>query len=389
MSSPLHKLAKTLRSLFCSPASTQQHSSTKTTPPRTSSSLLTTPEEQPNNKMSLPKTYKQAIFAEQGADLKVVEAPLQLPGKKEVLVKVEACGVCFSDFFAQHNIMGGGFPIVPGHEIIGRVAAVGEQVDAWKVGDRIGSGWHGGHDGTCKSCKKGFHQMCDNQVINGETKPGGYAEYVILRSEAGVPVPESVDAAKYAPILCAGMTVFNSIRQANIGVGETVAIQGLGGLGHLAIQYANKFGYRVVAISRGADKEKFARELGAHEYIDTDKTEAGEALKKLGGARLVVTTAPKADTMPGLLQGLGPLGKLLILSVPGDVTVNTAVMLRYGISVQAWPCGHAVDSEEAIAFTQLQDIDCLIEKFPLAKADEAFKRMMSGDVRFRAVITFE
>ncbi|KAK4223910.1 alcohol dehydrogenase [Podospora fimiseda] len=338
---------------------------------------------------SLPQTYRQAIFKEKGGPLTVEETTLKLPGKGEVLVKVEACGVCFSDCFAQQNVMGGGFPIVPGHEIIGRIVAVGDNAGAWKVGDRVGSGWHGGHDGTCKACKKGYHQMCDNQVINGETKPGGYAEYVILRSEAAAPVPDSVDAAKYAPILCAGMTVFNSIRKMNIGVGETVAIQGLGGLGHLAIQYANKFGYRVVAISRGSEKEKFARELGAHEYIDTNKVDAGEALKALGGASLVVTTNPNADAMPGLLNGLGVLGKLLILSVPGELPVNTVVMLKYGMSVQVWPCGHATDSEEAIAFTQLQNIDCLIEKFPLDKANEAFEAMLKGSVRFRAVITFD
>ncbi|CAP65775.1 uncharacterized protein PODANS_7_300 [Podospora anserina S mat+] len=304
--------------------------------------------------MSLPQTYKQAVFRSAGAPLTIEEVPLRQPGPKEVLVKVEACGVCFSDMFAQNNIMGGGFPIVPGHEIIGRVAAVGPNVSTWKVGDRIGSGWHGGHDGTCRSCKKGYHQMCDNQVVNGETKQGGCksvrywpnAEYVLLRSEAGVPIPETVSAAKYAPILCAGMTVFNSIRHMNVGVGETVAVQGLGGLGHLAIQYANKFGYRVVAISRGADKESFAHELGAHEYIDTSKVDAGEGLKRLGGASLVVTTSPSANTMSGLMQGLGPLGKLLILSVPGDVSVNTGVMVselfclpgRFGVEPVANSC---------------------------------------------------
>ncbi|KAK4463906.1 alcohol dehydrogenase [Cladorrhinum samala] len=339
---------------------------------------------------SLPQTYRQAVFKEKGAPLTVEETSLKPPGKGEVLVKVEACGVCFSDVFAQQNVMGGGFPIVPGHEIIGRVVAVGDDAGAWKVGDRVGSGWHGGHDGTCKACKKGYHQMCDNQVINGETKPGGYAEYVIIRSEAAAPVPDSVDAAKYAPILCAGMTVFNSIRKMNVGVGETVAVQGLGGLGHLAIQYASKFGYRVVAISRGRDKEKFARELGAHEYVDAGEVEdVGQALKELGGASLVVSTSPRGDSMPGLLKGLGVLGKLLILSVPGELPVDTGVMLKYGLSVQVWPCGHATDSEEAIAFAQLQNIDCLIEKFPLEKANDAFNAMLSGNVRFRAVITFD
>lgn len=253
--------------------------------------------------------------------------------------------------------------------------------------------------------------MCDNRVINGETKNGGCkyfscphgqispleyhsirgrnrelrntqlttysdAEYCILRSEAIVRVPDHVDAAKYAPILCAGMAVYNSIRHMNIPVGETVAIQGLGGLGHLAIQYAARMGYRVVAISRGADKEKFARQLGAHEYIDTSKPkggdDVGDALKALGSASLVVATAPTADSMTPLLKGLGILGKLLVLSVPGELTIDTAVMLKYGVSVQSWPCGHARDSEEAIAFTELQGIDCMIQKFSLDQAQEAY-----------------
>ncbi|OTA64049.1 putative alcohol dehydrogenase [Hypoxylon sp. EC38] len=339
--------------------------------------------------MSLPRFYKQAAFKVQGGPLMIEQVPLKLPGAREILVKVDACGVCFSDMFAQNNVMGGGFPLVPGHEIIGRVAAVGEEVSLWKVGDRVGAGWHGGHDGTCKACKQGWHQMCDNAVVNGETMNGGYAEYALLRSEAVARIPENLDAAKYAPIMCAGMTVFNSIRNMGVGPGERVAVQGLGGVGHLAIQYANRFGYRVVAISRDASKEKFARELGAHEYIDSSAGDAGEQLQKLGGAKLVVATAPTADVMTPLLKGLGILGKLLILSVPGEVTVNTGVMLKYGVSVQSWPCGHATDSEDTIRFTELSNIDCMIEKFPLDRANEAYNHMLSGKARFRAVITME
>lgn len=185
-------------------------------------------------------------------------------------------------------------------------------------------------------------------------------------------IPEHVDAAKYAPILCAGMTVFNSIRHMNIPVGDLVAIQGLGGLGHLAIQYAARMGYRVAAISRGAEKEEFARQLGAHEYIDTSKGDPGAALKTLGSASLVVATAPTADSITPLITGLGVLGKLLVLSVPGELTVNTGVMLKYGVSVQSWPCGHAKDSEEAIAFADLKDIDCMVQTFPLDRAQDAF-----------------
>ncbi|KAK3301817.1 chaperonin 10-like protein [Chaetomium strumarium] len=339
--------------------------------------------------MTLPKTYKRAAFTEAGGNLRLEDVPLQPPGKNEVLVKVEACGVCHSDKLPQNNAFGVGFPLVPGHEVIGRVAAVGEDVVAWKVGDRIGAGWHGGHDGTCGSCKKGLFQMCDNQAIHGVTKDGGYAEYVIVRSESGVQVPDDVDAAKYAPILCAGVTVFNGMRHMNVGPGETAAVQGLGGLGHLAIQYAKKFGYRVVAISRGTEKEEFARRLGAHEYIDTNKVDAGQALRELGGAALVVTTSPDPEGISKLVKGLAPMGKLLILPIVGDITFDTITMVNRGLAVHAWPTGHATDMEETIKFTQLQGVDCMIQKFPLAKANEAFDAMNSGSVRFRAVITME
>ncbi|OJJ71063.1 hypothetical protein ASPBRDRAFT_207703 [Aspergillus brasiliensis CBS 101740] len=341
--------------------------------------------------MTIPQTFKQAVFRSAGTSLVIEEVPLTPPGPNEILVKVEACGVCFSDVYAQNNVMGGGFPIVPGHEIIGHVAAVGDNVSGWTVGDRIGGGWHGGHDGACKACRKGWYQMCSSQVVNGVTKNGGYAEYCLLNPEAAVRVPSHVPAAKYAPILCAGVSVFNSIRHMNVPVGETVAIQGLGGLGHLAIQYANRMGYRVVAISRDATKEKFVRELGAHEFIDSSKEEdIGVALQeKLGGASLVVSTAPTAEVISPLLKGLGILGKLLILSVPGELPIDTVTMLKYGLSVQVWPSGHATDSEDAIAFTELHEINCMVEEFPLEKANEAFEAMLKGSVRFRAVITME
>ncbi|KAM7190452.1 GroES (chaperonin 10)-like protein [Naviculisporaceae sp. PSN 640] len=339
--------------------------------------------------MSLPRTYKHAVFKSAGAPLEIVESELKPPGDGEVLVKVEACGVCYSDVYAQNNGMGGGFPITPGHEIIGRVAAVRSGVTDWKVGDRVGSGWHGGHDGTCNACRRNLHQMCPSRVVNGETKEGGYGEYVILRTEAVASIPEDVDAAKYAPIMCAGLTVFNSIRKMNIPVGELVAIQGMGGLGHLAIQYANKFGYRVAALSRGTSKEKFVRDLGAHEYIDTSAVDPAEALQKLGGASLIVTTSPNAEAIPGLIGGLGPVGKLLLLSIPGELKINTYALLTNGCSIQVWPSGHARDSEDAVQFTKLQDINCMVERFPLEKANEAYDAMLKGTVRFRAVITFD
>ncbi|EEA27340.1 hypothetical protein TMatcc_004372 [Talaromyces marneffei ATCC 18224] len=336
--------------------------------------------------MSLPKTFRKAVFNEAGGPLVIEEANLTPPAPREILVQVEACGVCFSDTIAQHDYMGGGFPQVPGHEIIGKVVAVGSGVSGWTVGDRVGGGWHGGHDGTCRACKTGHYQMCDNQLVNGITRDGGYAEYCTIRSEAAVRIPPDVDAATYAPMLCAGVTVFNSMRQMQVPPGSTVAIQGLGGLGHLALQYANKFGYRVVALSRDSKKETFARQLGAHEYIDGSKEDVGEALQKLGGASLIVSTAPDKNSITPLLKGLGIQGKLLILSIVDDLPVNTAILMRYGSSVHSWPSGHAIDSEEAIQFAGLQDIKCMVETFPLEKANEAYDAMLKGSVRFRSVI---
>ncbi|EEA24436.1 alcohol dehydrogenase, putative [Talaromyces marneffei ATCC 18224] len=337
--------------------------------------------------MALSATFKQAVFKTAGGPLVVEEVPLVQPSANQLLVKVEACGVCFSDQMAQHNMMGAGFPIVPGHEYIGRIAALGPHVTGWTVGDRVGGAWHGGHDGTCKACRKGWYQMCDNRSVNGETKNGGYAEYCFLNAEAAVRVPTHLPAAKYAPMLCAGVSVFNSIRHMNIAVGETVAVHGLGGLGHLAVQYARKMGYRVVAISRDASKKQSARELGAHEYIDSSAVDVGEALQKLGGASLIVVTTPSSEIANPLLKGLGILGKLLFLSVPGKVEVDTATMLGYGLSVQVWPCGHATDTEDAIAFAEMENVECLVEEFPLEKANEAYEAMLKGTVRYRAVVT--
>ncbi|KAK3390656.1 chaperonin 10-like protein [Podospora didyma] len=342
--------------------------------------------------MSLPKTYKHAVFKTKGGPLILEDAPLQLPSAGELLIKVEACGVCHSDIYAQYDGVGGGFPVTPGHEIIGRVVAVGSGAEAqtWKVGDRIGSGWHGGHDGTCKACKQGFNQMCDNQLVNGITKAGGYAEYCLLRAEASVHVPDNVDAATYAPILCAGVTVFNSIRHMNIPAGATVAVQGLGGLGHLAIQYTRRMGYRVIAISRGADKEKAARALGANDYINcSEGGDPGSQLKAFGDVSLIISTAAAAEAISPLVKGLGILGKLLVLSIPGDLTVDTYAMVNKGLSVYCWPSGHAGDSEDAIQFTQINNVECAIEKFSLSDVQNAYDAMINGTVHFRAVLTMD
>ncbi|KIW21454.1 hypothetical protein PV08_02034 [Exophiala spinifera] len=335
---------------------------------------------------SLPKEYKAAVFEAKGQPLTFKQIKLELPKPGEVLVKVLACGVCHSDVVVQHGLFGNGFPIIPGHEVIGEVAAVPEGETRWTVGARVGAPWHGGHDGTCTPCRQGLFQMCEKEQINGVTRDGGYAEYVTLRTEAVVSVPEDVDPAAFCPLLCAGVTVFNSLRKQNIVPGSLVAIQGLGGLGHLALQYTSKMGYRTVAISSSPEKKEFATQLGAHEYIDASQGDIGEQLQKLGGASCIIFTAPNQKLIPSLLRGLGPLGKLLILAASAPVEVDTASMIRYGLSLVAWPSGHALDSEDAISFARVHGVNVLIEKFPLDNANEALQKMIDGKVRFRGVL---
>jgi D-arabinose 1-dehydrogenase-like Zn-dependent alcohol dehydrogenase len=339
--------------------------------------------------MSLPKTYKQAAFHEAGGNLVVSEVELKQPAAGEILVKVEACGVCHSDIQPQHNLWGSGFPLVPGHEVIGTVAAVGEGVKGWNAGDRVGAAWHGGMCESCGMCNQGLYQFCAPYIVNGVTRNGGYGEYCIVRSQAAVRVPAGVDAAKFAPMLCAGATVFNSIKAAKLSPGDTVAVQGLGGVGHMAVQYARKMGYRVIAVSRGSSKEAAARELGAHEYIDSEAGDAGEAIQKLGCANLVVTTALDTAAITPLIKGLAIYGRLLILSLPQPAVMelNTFELLTKGGTVQCFPVGNYLDVEEALRFASLQGLESVVETFPLDDAQKAFDAMLSGKVRFRAVIT--
>ncbi|KAJ8065925.1 hypothetical protein OCU04_005022 [Sclerotinia nivalis] len=343
----------------------------------------------PTVNMTLPKTYKAAVFEKADAPLVIKDIELRQPKANEILVKVIACGVCHSDAVVQAGSFGNGFPIIPGHEIIGTVAAVGSGVEKWKVGERVGGPWHGGHDGTCKQCNRGQFQMCANGAVNGVTRDGGFAEFVHLRSEAVVRVPEDVDPYEYAPILCAGITVFNSMRKLQITPGEVVAIQGLGGLGHLAVQYAAKMGFKVVAISGGDKKREFAHKLGAHEYIDASKDDPVKKLTELGGAALIICTAPNPKSISPLTGGLGAGGKLLILAPCGGVEINSVDLIMKMASVCGFPSGHALDSEEAIEFTKLHNVDCMIEKFPLKDAQKAYDHMLSGDVRFRSVLVMD
>jgi D-arabinose 1-dehydrogenase-like Zn-dependent alcohol dehydrogenase len=339
----------------------------------------------------IPKTCRAVVLEKAGAPWTIKEVPVEQPGRGEVLIKVHACGICHSDAFLQQGAFGpmGTFPRIPGHEVIGSVVAVGPDEKKWKIGDKVGGPWHGGHDGTCKACNKGLFQMCDNGLVNGVNRDGGYAEYSTLRSEAVVRIPQDADPAAYAPLLCAGVTVFNGIRNMNITPGDIVAVQGLGGLGHLALQYARKMGYRTIALSSSANKKDFAMQLGANEYIDTSKDDAAAKLQEMGGASLVVVTAPNPQIMGPLVNGLGPLGKVLILAPVGDIPVNTVALIGKGSSVHGWPSGHALDSEEAIAFAEAQGVNCMVEKFPFDKVDDAVQLMLSGKARFRSVIVMD
>ncbi|CAG7562019.1 unnamed protein product [Fusarium equiseti] len=337
---------------------------------------------------SLPKTYKAAVFVSQDKDLVLQDVELKQPDAGHVLIKVIACGVCHSDLFVKQGVLGDVFPRTTGHEAVGDVVAVGEGVTRWNIGDRVGGAWHGGHDGTCTSCQRGNFQTCDNQVVNGVTVDGGYGEYMILRAEAAVRIPADANPAEVAPLLCAGVTVFNAMRNMHIMQGGLVAVQGLGGLGHLALQYASKMGYTVVALSSGPDKKDFAKQLGAHHYIDTKAEDTAEALQKMGGADMIVSTAPYAKAVSPLVAGLAPMGKLVALAPLGPVEFDTGLMVIKGLSVHGWPCGHAKDSEDAIAFAHTHGIKCMVETFPF-ETDylKAFGKMESGEVRFRSVLT--
>ena len=257
---------------------------------------------------------------------------------------------------------------------------------AWKKGDRVGVGWHGGHCFVCNACRRGFFLNCENSKITGITHDGGYAEWAVVPAESVAKIPDDVDAAETGPLLCAGVTTYNALRNVGARAGDTVAVQGIGGLGHLGIQYAAKMGFRTVALSRGKDKEELARQLGAHEYVDTAKVPAGEGLQKLGGADLVLATAPHAAAITGAFDGLKPRGKLLIVAAPHEPMTLSALGLLSGRSFVGWASGTAVDSEDTVRFSKQAGVKARIERFSFGQAEEAFAKMMANKVRFRAVL---
>ena len=334
----------------------------------------------------MPK-MKAVQVSKANGPFEVVERDVPEPKRSEVRIKVEACGVCHSDMLVKSGAFPGlVLPRIPGHEIAGRIDAVGAHVAEWKVGDQVGVGWHGGHCFVCKACRKGLFINCEKAKITGISHDGGYAEYVVVPHESVARLPAGMDPAEAGPLLCAGVTTYNSLRNSGARAGDTVAVQGIGGLGHLAIQYAARMGFRTVAISRGADKEALARSLGAHEYIDTDKESAAQGLQRLGGADLVLATAPSSAAMASTVDGLKPRGKLLIVAASFEPLSVSALGLLSGKTIAGWPSGSALDSEETMEFSALGGIRPRIERFPLEQAEAAFAHVMANKVRFRAVL---
>ncbi|HEY2460371.1 MAG TPA: alcohol dehydrogenase [Candidatus Acidoferrum sp.] len=332
---------------------------------------------------------KAAVVGRAGADFTIEEREIPNPAAGQVRIKVQACGICFSDHLTKDGLWPGiQYPRVPGHEVAGVIDEVGAGVTAWKKGQRVGVGWHGGQDGTCISCRRGDFGTCQNLKISGISFDGGYAEYMVAPVEALAMIPDSLDAAEAAPLMCAGVTTFNALRHSGALPGDLVAVQGIGGLGHLGVQFASKFGYKVAAVGRGAENAQLAKKMGASVYIDSKATNAAEELQKLGGARVILATAPNSKAMSELVNGLGANGTLLVVGAAAGAIEVTPVQLIVGVkNIQGWSSGIPTDSEDTLRFAQLTGVKAMIEKYPLAKVAEAYERMNSGQAKFRVVLT--
>jgi D-arabinose 1-dehydrogenase-like Zn-dependent alcohol dehydrogenase len=332
---------------------------------------------------------KVAQVAKAGANFEIVERDIPQPGPGAVRIRVQACGVCHSDVLTKEGGWPGlTYPRVPGHEVAGVIDETGGGVTAWKKGERVGVGWHGGQDGTCLSCRRGDFGNCANLKISGISYDGGYAEYMVAPVEALVHMPESLDPAEAGPLLCAGVTTFNSLRHSGAMPSDLVAVQGIGGLGHLGIQFAQKFGYKVAAVGRDPENAALAKKLGAHVYIDSVATDAAKELQKLGGARVILATAPSSKAMSSLIDGLGMNGRMMVVGATMDPIEVTPIQLIFGMrNLQGWASGIPTDSEDTLKFAEMTGVRPMIEKFPLEKAAEAYARMMSGKAQFRVVLT--
>jgi len=324
-----------------------------------------------------------------GADFELVEREIPQPAAGQVRIRVQACGVCHSDVITKEGLFPGiTYPRVPGHEVAGMIDEVGAGVKEWKKGQRVGVGWHGGQDGTCRACRRGDFVNCANVKICGISYDGGYQEYMVAPVEAVANMPESLDVAEAAPLMCAGITTFNALRHSGALPSDLVAVQGIGGLGHLGIQFAKKFGYRVAAVGRGSETATLAKRLGADLYIDTTQTDPAAELQKLGGAAVILATAPSGKAMSGLIGGLAVNGALLVVGGPSDsIEVPPLPLLIARRRIQGWAAGIPTDSEDTLRFAEMTGVRPMIEKFPLTKAAEGYDRMMSGKAEFRVVLT--
>jgi D-arabinose 1-dehydrogenase-like Zn-dependent alcohol dehydrogenase len=334
-------------------------------------------------------TMRAVQVAQAGGDFELVEREIPEPGRGEARVRVEACGVCHSDSLVKDGgFPGVTYPVIPGHEVAGVIDALGAGVEGWEVGQRVGVGWFGGNCGYCESCRRGDFIWCANSSIPGITMDGGYADYLVVSSTALALIPDDLKAEDAAPLLCAGVTTYNALRQSGARPGDLVAILGVGGLGHLGVQFAARQGFETVAIARGRDKESLARELGAHHYIDSTTDDVAAALLALGGARVVLATVTATSAMTATFGGLGPRGKLIIVGASMEpLTISPMQFIGGGKTISGHASGTSMDSQDTLAFSALSGVRPMIETMPLEQAAEAYDRMMSGDARFRMVLT--
>ena len=332
---------------------------------------------------------KAAQVAKPGADFEIVEREIPKAGAGQVRIKVQACGVCHSDLFTKEGYWPGiQYPRVPGHEVVGMIDELGGGVTEWKKGQRVGVGWHGGHDGTCLYCRRGDFRNCRNLQIPGISYDGGYEQYMVAPVEALTTMPEGLTEVEAAPLLCAGITTYNALRHSGALPGDLVAVLGIGGLGHLGIQFANKFGYKVAAIGRGSESAALAKKLGATVYIDNKVANPAQELQKMGGAQVILGTAPSSKSMTDVFDGLAPNGRLMVVGAESEPIQVTPVQLINGSrNIQGWASGTPADAEDTLRFAELTGVRPMIETYPLEKAAEAYARMMSGKAEFRVVLT--
>lgn len=332
---------------------------------------------------------KAVQISKPGGNFEVVERPIPEPQRGQVRIKVEACGICHSDALVKEGYWPGiQYPRVPGHEIAGRIDKVGPDMTQWKTGQRVGVGWHGGHCFVCDPCRRGDFINCKVEKITAIDFDGGYAEYMIAPAEAVALMPDDLPSDEAAPLLCAGITVFNALRNSGARAGDLVAVHGIGGLGHLGIQYARQMGFRTVAIGRGGDKQTLAKKLGAHQYIDTSAADPVETLQKMGGARIILATAPDSKAMSAVFNGLSERGTLIVVGAGFDPLSVTPIQLIQGSrTLRGWASGTARDSQDTLEFSAFSGVRPMIERYPLEKAADAYGQMISGKARFRVVLT--